>query len=106
MSLLQSKASIIVENTAVLLHILTLQSVDVAPRIKEIALGSGILLQHFYGAIFSVLQGQRFMNRLLCTIWFSGPSDGSQKLLLKRIIPAGFLPYLSMPILSEEGKVL
>jgi hypothetical protein len=104
MSLLQSNASIIIENTVLLLHILTTHSPQTNIRIREVALNSGILLQHFYSAVFSSLEGQRFLSRHLCALWFSGPPDSAEKNLLKRMIPAGFLPYLAMPILSEAGK--
>lgn len=106
MSLLQSKASVIVENAVILIHLIAIYSPKTAPQVRDIALGSGMLLQHFYNSIYSHLEGQRILGRSLCTLWFSGPSDCVEKQLLKRMIPAGFLPYLAMPILSAIGKVV
>lgn len=104
MLLLQSKASIIVENVVIFLHLITSYKPKTVTLLKDVALGSGILLYHLYNALFSDLEGQRTLCRSLCTIWFSGPSDCLEKQLLQRIIPAGFLPYLAMPILSDAGQ--
>ena len=104
MCLLQSAPSVIVENIALFLHISAASSSQTASLIKEFALNSGILLQHFYSAIFSPLGGQQFLSRYLCSLWMSGPPDCAEKQLLKRIVPPGFLPYLAMPALSEAGK--
>ena len=104
MSLLQSKAAVLVENAVLLLHLLSRNSPETASLIREIALGSGMLLQDFYSAIFSHSEGQQFLSRMLCSLWFSGPSDCPEKQLLRRIVPPGFMPYLAMPILSTEGK--
>lgn len=104
MSLVQSKASIIVENVFILLHLVTKYSKERAPLIKDMALSSGILIHHFYSSVFSNIEGLRMLSRSFCALWFSGPSDSIEKLLLKRIIPGGFLTYLAMPILSDIGE--
>ncbi len=104
MSLVQSKASIIVENVFTLLHLVTKYSKERAPLIKDVALSSGILIHHFYNSVFSSLEGQRMLSRSFCALWFSGPSDSIEKLLMKRIIPGGFMTYLAMPILSDIGE--
>ena len=72
-----------------------------ALAIREAALSSSIGLQHFYQATFSPLEGQRFLSRYLCSLWFSGPAACDEKRLLKRMVPHGFLSYLNMPPLSR-----
>lgn len=104
MALLQSSTSVILENTVLLLHLLTKKSPDTSVLIRELSLSSGILLHHFYNAIYSPLEGQRFLSRYLCSIWMSGPAGCSEKRLLKRMVPIGFFGYLKMPILSTTGK--
>ena len=47
------------------------------------------------------MEGQRFLSRYLCSLWLSGPSDCDEKRLLKRMVPGGFLNYLTMPSLSR-----
>lgn len=47
------------------------------------------------------MEGQRFMSRYLCSIWFAGSDDCDEKRLLRRIVPQGFLTYLAMPLLSR-----
>ncbi len=104
MALLQSPTSVIAENAALILRILTTRSPKVAQLVKEASLTSGILLSHFYHATFSPSEGQRYLSRYLCKLWMSGPSVCPEKQLLKRMIPAGFIPYLSMPHLSPEEE--
>ena len=106
MQLLYSESSILVENTALLINIIHNHSTSTASLVKEVALNSGLLLQHFYNAVFNDLDGQRFFSRFLCSLWFSGPSKCLEKQLLARIIPSGFFSYLSMPMLSDAGKKL
>ncbi len=103
MQLLYSEASVIVENTALLLYILEIHSSKTASMVKEVALNSGLLLQHFYHAIFNSLDCQRFLSRFLCSLWFAGSSATLEKQLLARMIPSGFFSYLSMPKLSDTG---
>jgi DnaJ family protein C protein 13 len=47
------------------------------------------------------MEGQRFMSRYLCSLWFSGSNDCDEKRLLRRMVPQGFLTYLGMPLLSR-----
>jgi len=103
MTLLQSSTSAVTENAVLILRILTTHSPKVALLVRETALTSGILLNHFYHATFSPGEGQRFLSRYLCSLWMSGPNC-PEKQLLKRMIPAGFFPYLSMPMLSAEEE--
>ena len=101
MAMLRSPCSIIVENAALLLKTISTFHPPTATRIREFSLSSGILLHHFYCSIFSSTEGHRFLSRYLVGLWMTGPNDCSEKQLLKRMLPSGFLPYLSMPLLSE-----
>lgn len=102
--MLRSSAAIIIENAAVILQILSCQLPDAAKVVRHSALISGMLLNHFYHAIFSNSEGQRHVSRLLCNLWMSGQSSCAEKLLLNRLLPSGFCHYLSMPALSEEEE--
>ena len=101
MAMLRSSTSIILENTSLLIHLLSKYSPQTSVLIRENALSSGILLRHFHSAIFSSLEGQRFLSRYLCSLWISGPMECEEKRLLKRMVPAGFMGFLKMPILSK-----
>lgn len=101
LSALRSPTPFVIENTALLLHLLSTHDPETAAAIREAALGSGIFLQHFHAAIFSPLEGQRFLSRYLCSLWLSGPMHCDEKRLLKRMVPSGFIGFLSMPILSR-----
>jgi hypothetical protein len=95
---LRSPTPYVLENTALLLHLLSQHAV--AEQIREAALGSGLVLEHFFKAIFSPLEGQRFLSRYLCSQWLT-------ERLIKRMVPIGFLSYLSMPTISrvEEDQL-
>jgi DnaJ family protein C protein 13 len=101
LSTLRSSTPFVIENSALLLHLLSTHAPSTATDIRDAALGSGILLHHFHAAIFSPLEGQRFLSRYLCSLWLSGPNDCDEKRLLKRMVPSGFLGYLKMPLLSR-----
>ena len=98
---LRSPTPFILENTALLLQVISLNAPEAALRIRDAALSSAIILKYFHGAIFSPVEGYRFLSRYLCSLWFSGPMDCPEKRLLKRMVPHGFLPFLSMPGLSK-----
>ncbi len=91
-------------------HILRLL-LNYSQQIRECALSSGIVLQHFYWAIYSPFDTQRQLSRYLCTLWFSNSSSNNEttpeKQLLHRILPHGFFAYLKMPLLSpmEEDQL-
>lgn len=104
---LRSPTPFVIENTALLLHLLSTHAPQTALAIRDAALSSAVLLKHFYMAIFSPLEGQRFLSRYLCGLWMSGPPSCDEKRLLKRMVPHGFLAYLNMPTLSkaEEGQL-
>lgn len=107
LSTLRSPTPFVLENTALLLHLLSTHAPSSTAAIRDAALSSAILLQHFYAATFSPLEGQRFLSRYLCSLWLSGPMNCDEKRLLKRMVPHGFLAYLNMPVLSrmEEGQL-
>lgn len=90
-----------IENVALLLHLLNTHAPNTATEIRDAALSSATLLHHFHCAIFSPMEGQRFLSRYLCSLWMSGPMECDEKRLLKRMVPGGFLNYLSMPPLSR-----
>lgn len=98
---LQSPTPFVIENTALLLHVLSTHAPETAAAIREASLGAGIVLQHFHAAVFSPLEGQRFLSRYLCSLWLSGPMGCDEKRLLKRMVPSGFLGYLNVPMLSK-----
>ena len=104
LSALRSQTPYVVENTALLLHLLSSNAPTAAAAIRDTALSSGILLLHFHAAIFSPLDSQRFLSQYLCSLWLSGPITCDEKRLLKRMVPSGFLSYLSMPILSKREE--
>ena len=101
LSSLRSPTPFVIENSALLLHLLSSHAPETAAAIRDAALSSGILLQHFHAAIFSPLEGQRFLSRYLCDLWLSGVKGCDEKRLLKRMVPSGFVGYLAMPMLSR-----
>ena len=101
---LYQQTPFVLENSALLLHLLNTHAPTVAGAIREASLASGILLHHFHAAIFSPMAGQRFLSRFLCSLWLSGPMDCDEKKLLKRMVPRGFIPYLKMPPLSRAEE--
>jgi DnaJ homolog subfamily C member 13 len=101
LSALRSSTPFVIENVALLLHLLSTHAPATSIQIRDAALSSATLLHHFHAAIFSPMEGQRFLSRYLCSLWLSGPMDCDEKRLLKRMVPSGFLSYLSMPPLSR-----
>mmetsp|Transcript_6988 Transcript_6988/g.16332 ORF Transcript_6988/g.16332 Transcript_6988/m.16332 type:complete len:3227 (-) Transcript_6988:18-9698(-) len=101
---LYQQTPFVIENSALLLHLLSTHAPEVSGDIRESALSTAILLHHFHAAIFSPLEGKRFLSRFLCSLWLSGPVDCPEKKLLKRIVPSGFLGYLKMPLLSRAEE--
>lgn len=101
LTLLYQQTPFVIENSALLLHLLSTHAPKVAAAIREAALSSAILLHHFHAAIFSPLEGQRFLSRFLCSLWLAGPMDCDEKKWLRRTVPRGFMGYLKMPPLSR-----
>ena len=104
MSMVESPIPIIIENTALILHVISTRSPETARAIRENSLSSSTILHHFHLAVFSPLEGQRFLSRYLCSLWFSGPPNCQERRLLRRMLPIGFLSYLKMPILSQTEE--
>ena len=102
--MLESPVPIIIENTALILQMLSTNSPETARGIREDALSSAMILHHFYLAIFSPLEGQRYLSRYLCSLWFAGPGGCQEKRLLRHMVPNGFLAYLKMPLLSQDEE--
>lgn len=80
----------------------TLEECDpaVATQIRDAALVEGIVLRHFFQAIFDPSYDQRCVSRYLISLWMS--HHAPSKRLLTRMIPAGFLPFLSEPAVSAS----
>ncbi|KAG7366914.1 heat shock protein DnaJ domain protein [Nitzschia inconspicua] len=104
MNTMYQQTPFVLENSALLLHLLNSHAPNVAEAIREAALASGVLLHHFHSAVFSPMAGQRFLSRFLCSLWLSGPLDCDEKKLLNRMVPRGFIPYLKMPPLSRAEE--
>lgn len=98
---MRSSTPFVIENVALLLHLLSTHAPATAEKIRDAALSSATVLFHFHAAIFSPMEGQRFLSRYLCSLWLSGPSDCDEKRLLKRMVPSGFFKFLNMPPLSR-----
>lgn len=75
----------------------TLEECDpvVASRIRDAALTEGIVLRHLYQSVFDDSFEQRSVSRYLISLWMSHHETSKQ--LLSRVIPKGFLYYLSEP---------
>ena len=101
---LYQQTPFVIENAALLLHLLSTHAPAVAVDIREAALSSAILLHHFHAAIFSPPEGQRFLSRFLCSLWLAGPMSCPEKKWLARTVPRGFMNYLKMPALSRAEE--
>lgn len=100
LTLLQSKSSILIENSSLFIQIIEIHVPSCAAKIRDAALSSGTLLHNFYHAIFSQNIGKRYLSRVLCSMWMNGRNSNEKK-LLQRIVPSGFFSFLSVPELSE-----
>ena len=104
LSLLNLSCSVVSENIVLLLQVISNHSVANSVLVRELSLTSGLLLKHFYLAIYGLDEGQRYLSRFLCSSWLSGPSECAQKQLLKRLVPSGFFAYLDTPALSSREE--
>lgn len=107
MKLLQSRSRVVLENALILLWATCIYYEEPAKVIRDFILSSGLLLRHFYFALFCPLGSQRFFSRLLCSFFFSGPDDYHGRIFLKHLVPTGFLSFLSLPPLGrmEEDEL-
>lgn len=105
--MLRSTSFLIMENAAILLHILIKNRKETAPLLQEAALSDCLVLKHFYNGVFSPSASQRFISRFLCSTWMSGPESSPGKKLLRRLLPSGLLEYLKhIPITAEHRAAL
>jgi len=101
MEMLRSRCALVVENAALLLQIVVQHRPDTSALVRQSALSSATLLRHFHTGIFSPSESQRFLSRYLVSLWMAGSPGCDEKQLLARMLPSGFLPYLTMPPLSD-----
>ncbi|TMW60830.1 hypothetical protein Poli38472_000872 [Pythium oligandrum] len=101
--LFQSRCATTVEACTLLLKtILEECEPSAAMRIRDAALAEGIVLRHFYQAIFDPSFDQRAVSRYLISLWMSHHPPSKE--LLARMIPRGFLPYLDEPMPSAAEQ--
>jgi hypothetical protein len=104
MEMLRSPCALVVENAALLIQMIANHKPRVSTLIRDAALSSATLLRHLYNAIFSPSSSQRFLSRYLVTLWMSGAPNCPEKLLLSRILPSGFIPYLQVRRARERRE--
>ncbi|GLD91912.1 hypothetical protein PINS_up000445 [Pythium insidiosum] len=97
--LFQSRCATTVEACTLLLKT-TLEECDpsMASQIRDAALAEGIVLRHFYQALFDTCYDQRAVSRYLISLWMS--NHPASKDLLLRMIPRGFMTFLTIPAYS------
>ncbi|KAK8790027.1 hypothetical protein WA158_006807 [Blastocystis sp. Blastoise] len=101
LNLFHSNCSGITMATALLMKTIVEESKpEVASLMQEAALSEGVLLRHFYNAIFSNSEDQRYVSRYLVGLWMGEHADSRQ--LLSRCVPIGMLRYLEQPALTED----
>jgi hypothetical protein len=105
--MLRSTSFLIMENAAILLHILIKNRKETASLLQEAALSDCLVLKHFSNGVFSPSASQRFISRFLCSTWMSGTESSPGKKLLRRLLPSGLLEYLKhAPITAEHRAAL
>eukprot|EP00602_Paraphysomonas_sp_CaronLab_P011509 CAMPEP_0185040382 /NCGR_PEP_ID=MMETSP1103-20130426/38364_1 /TAXON_ID=36769 /ORGANISM="Paraphysomonas bandaiensis, Strain Caron Lab Isolate" /LENGTH=2494 /DNA_ID=CAMNT_0027579655 /DNA_START=336 /DNA_END=7820 /DNA_ORIENTATION=+ len=102
--MLRSTSFLIMENAAILMHVLIKNRPEIGPLLQEAALSDCLVLKHFYNGVFSPSASQRFISRFLCATWMSGTDTTPGKKLLKRLLPSGLLEYLKLPPISAEHR--
>ena len=106
-NMLRSTSFLIMENAAVLLHVLIKNRVHIAILLQESALSECLALKHLYNAMYSPSSAQRFISRFLVSNWLSGDEASDGKMLLRRILPSGLIEYLKYDTIGEkESSVL
>jgi DnaJ homolog subfamily C member 13 len=76
--------------------------VDTCRLMQRAALSTGILLRHFFNAIFAASSDQRFVSRYLVELWCAG--NPTARTLFRHMLPPGFLVYLETPKMSEQEQ--
>ena len=104
--MLQTISFGVLENAAILMHVLLRRLPRVAPALKEVALSEGLALKHFYNAVYSPSSTQRYISRFLVATWMSGDEreGDAGKALLTRILPRGLVEFLKAPPFSRAQK--
>ena len=102
--MLRSTSFLIMENAAILMHLLIKNRRKAGESLRDAALSDCLVLKHFYNGVFSPSSSQRFISRFLVASWTSGSDENNGKKLLCRIIPNGLTEYLKYMSLSEEQK--
>jgi hypothetical protein len=102
--MLRSTSFLIMENAAILMHLLIKNRKKAADELRDAALSDCLVLKHFYNGVFSPSSSQRFISRFLVACWSSGSEENSGKKLLRRIIPSGLIEYLKYGSISDEQK--
>lgn len=103
--MLCSTSFLIMENAAILMHILLTKRKHVAPILQEAVLSECLVLKHFYNGVFSPSASQRFISRFLSATWMAGGSDTANgKALLRRLIPSGLVEYLKYAPISADHR--
>ena len=101
LSLFHSNCSGVTMSTALIMKTIVEESQsEVAQLMQEAALCEGVLLQHFYNAIYSASEDQRYISRYLVGLWMG--EHKASRALLSRIVPIGIQRFLNKPILSEK----
>ena len=102
LSLFHSNCSGITMATALIMKTIVEESKpEVASLMQEAALSEGVLIRHFYNAIFASSEDQRFISRYLVGLWMGQHEDS--RALLSRIVPLGMTRYLDAPPLDDEA---
>ena len=101
--MLRSTSFLIMENAAILMHVLTKNRPEVEPLLIESVLSECLVLKHFYNGIFSPSAAQRFISRFLCATWMTGEKSDGKK-LLRKLLPCGLVEYLKYDAISVEQR--
>jgi len=103
--MLKSNSFLIMENAAILMFTLIKNRPQSAMVLKELALSEMLVLRHFYNAVFSPSNTQRFISRFLVATWITGSEKVNPgKALLYRIVPSGIVEFLKFGAVSEEHR--
>ena len=102
--MLRSTSFLIMENAAILMHLLIKNRRKAGESLRDAALSDCLVLKHFYNGVFSPSSSQRFISRFLVASWTSGVEENNGKKLLRRIIPNGLMEFLKLPSQTEEQK--
>ena len=73
--MLRSTSFLIMENAAILMHLLLKNRKPAAERLREAALSDCLVLKHFFNGVFSPSSSQRFISRFLVASWTSGGDE-------------------------------